>query len=48
MRRYKKNVDQDKDEEDVSELEFAEVVSCNVIYSIAVISKHLKYYLLLC
>ena len=35
MRSYKKDVDQDKDEEDVSKLEFAEVISvqCNLFNS---------------
>ena len=35
MRSYKKDVDQDKDEEDVSKLEFAEVilVQCNLLNS---------------
>ena len=43
----KKDVDQDKDKEDVPELESVEVVlvHCNLI--ITIINKHRKYYLLL-
>ena len=44
----KKDVDQDKDGEDVPKLESAEVIQCIVIQSITIINKHLQYYLLLC
>ena len=43
----KRDVDQDKDREDVPKLETAEIVLVHCNLSITIISKHLGYYFLL-
>ena len=44
---YKKDVDQDKDWEDVPKLKAVEVALAIVIYLITMINKYLRHYLLL-
>ena len=45
LRSTKKDVDQDEDGKDVPKLESVEVALVHLTYSITIINKHLKYYL---
>ena len=45
LRSTKEDVDQDEDGKDVPKLESVEVALVHLTYSITIINKHLKYYL---